>query len=43
VRVFTGARVEHAAGGKLAVLHQCRRAVSEIAPKGKTKDGRDLY
>jgi hypothetical protein len=39
---FTGARVEHAAGGKLAIRHECG-AVNEIAPMGKTEDGRELW
>jgi hypothetical protein len=35
---FTGARVERAAAGKLAIRHECG-AINEIAPTGKTKDG----
>jgi len=39
---FTGARVERAAAGKLAIRHECG-AINEIAPTGKTKDGRELF
>ena len=40
---FTGARVEHAVSGKLAVRHEDCGALNEIAVKGETEDGRDLY
>jgi len=39
---FTGARVERAAGSKLAVRHECG-ALNEIAVKGETQEGQDLY
>jgi hypothetical protein len=40
---FTGARVERAAGGKLAVRHEDCGALNEIEPRGKSKDGQELW
>jgi hypothetical protein len=39
---FTGARTEHATGGKLAVRHECG-ALNEIAPNGMSEAGYELW
>ena len=39
---FTGARVERARGGKLAIRHECG-ALNELAPNGKSEDGYELW
>jgi hypothetical protein len=40
---FPGARVELAAGGKLAVRHQACGALNELVCYGSSEDGRELY
>jgi hypothetical protein len=40
---FTGARVERAPGGKLAVRHLDCGALNEIKVSGETEEGHDFY
>jgi hypothetical protein len=41
--VFTGARFEHAVGGKPAIRHEDCGALNEIAPNGMSEDGFELW
>jgi hypothetical protein len=40
---FTGARTEHAQGGKLAVRHLDCGALNELVPNGTDEDGNELW